>query len=840
MSNLDALTDVVITNPQNEQRLVYEDGIWVNKTIEPDVEPWVRPDDWLAIEQVGEEEEKFIGLKAIFEEDNFIALSAGTLPSSIQSNGSTTDGTSFTIASSSYQAGVLYVLSITNSVSSGSAAIPTSITGGAGAPSFSQVETTLFNSNLNRVTVYTAVPTESYTGTLAISFDSTQTGAVWNIFAVPTALTSVNQGIVQVSVSVGSSETPNTSLSSFGNSINSTFAVVATTSSSVTSGEGFTQFGNTAISTPTLRLSAEWKYDNNTTPWFAITSAPWAVVALEIAMDPLVTVDWGDGSSGTFSCFADKSYNYANISNNTITSKGYKQVIVTVTPVSGKNLSRLDINRRHSAPRLQAYETGWLDIEVGSPNFTSNGLVISSNSDVVSIRLLERIRIANLGGVTDMTNMFFGASALRSVILLNTSSVINMNGLFSGCISLTTVPLFNTASVTSMESMFNGCINLTSVPLYNTASVTSMVNMFTGCTLLNSVPLFNTANVTSMSFMFSSCNSITSVPLFNTASVTNMSGVLNFCRNLVSVPLFNTANVTNMSSMFSTCSSITSVPQFNTANVTNMSSMLNNCAYITEVPLFNTVAVTNMSSMFSGCRVLYTVPALNVANVTSFSSVFDTCRSLSKADLTNISSSISFLNCLLSMEELGNIFSNLNRVTTTATITVAGNIGADVAQTRTVTTTAQSNTVSTTNTFGIDIGDFVTGVGTGITTGVSVSSDVDANTLTLNNHGLANGTRIAFSALGTTTGVLIWNIYYVVSTTQNTFQIAITENGDPIDLTGTNSTMTLRYPSYVLSIDPNVSVTLSTPLATTGSGRVLSFRTLNAAIPLLQNWSVSF
>ena len=52
-------------------------------------------------------------------------------------------------------------------------------------------------------------------------------------------------------------------------------------------------------------------------------------------------VDWGDGNvtlhnSGTV---AQYQYNYASVSNSTLSSRGYKQVMIKVTPVSGNLLT---------------------------------------------------------------------------------------------------------------------------------------------------------------------------------------------------------------------------------------------------------------------------------------------------------------------------------------------------------------------------------------------------------------------------------------------------------------------------------------------------------------------
>jgi hypothetical protein len=132
------------------------------------------------------------------------------------------------------------------------------------------------------------------------------------------------------------------------------------------------------------------------------------------------------------------------------------------------------------------------------------------------------------------------------------------------------------------------------------------------------------------------------------------------------------------------------------------------------------------------------------------------------------------------------------------------------------------------------------GTGSGITTGISVTTDITTDTFTYTSHGLSNGTIVSFSAIGTTTGISTWIPYYVVNSQANTFQVSLTPNGSTIDLTGSNSTVTARYANYITSINPNVSITLSTPCASSATNSALSFRTLDTASALLRNWAITF
>jgi surface protein len=364
----------------------------------------------------------------------------------------------------------------------------------------------------------------------------------------------------------------------------------------------------------------------------------------------------------------------------------HKQVMVTVTTGAGGDFTQVQLNVKHNKPRLQKYDSGFLDLifnrvfgsapTIGSTSTTSASQVISFSklervqllnysptssgylfSDCTGLRSVNITTVGSFGigssangmfyncysltevplfdtqNVSNMSNMFYSCRSLTTVPLFNTAAVTNMKQMFYYCPSLTSVPVFNTAAVTDMSYMFWSCFSLTSVPLFNTAAVTTISNMLYGCSSLTSVPLFNTAAVTNMSFMFYDCSSLTSVPLFNTAAVTDMSYMLYGCSSLTSVPLFNTAAVTNMSSMFSGCISLVSVPLFNTAAVTDMTFMFNYCYNIRTVPLFNTAAVTNMLSMFDSCIELTTVPLFNTQNVVDMSSMFRGCRILTTVPL---------------------------------------------------------------------------------------------------------------------------------------------------------------------------------------------------------------
>lgn len=194
-----------------------------------------------------------------------------------------TDATSYTTASVTLVTGRLYLLSVENSHGTSATAV-SSITGG---PTFTSRSTTQYNSSLNRVSIWSAVPTSDYTGTLTIDFGATtQTGCVWSLNEFSGVDTASNDGIVQQAVGTGSSGTALSTLAAFGSANNATFAAhghAAATASAP--GSGFTELSDTTAATPAQALCTDWRVDNDTTADATFTSAQWGSCAVEIKAD---------------------------------------------------------------------------------------------------------------------------------------------------------------------------------------------------------------------------------------------------------------------------------------------------------------------------------------------------------------------------------------------------------------------------------------------------------------------------------------------------------------------------------------------------------------------------
>ena len=382
------------------------------------------------------------------------------------------------------------------------------------------------------------------------------------------------------------------------------------------------------------------------------------------------TVDWGDGTAAeniATGVQANHNYAWSALGAGTVTSRGYRQAIVTITPQAGQNLTTVNLLVKHNQSGLVgAGTTGWLDIRMAGSLITT--LTVGSISTTnCAHRMLEQFDFIGTNGVTSFSdkfrncpqfqslvslytglgttfaNMFNnGCTSLRTIPLLNTAAGSDFSSMFSGCTSLQTIPLLNTATGTNFTSMFNGCSSLQTIPLLNTAAGSDFSSMFSGCRSLQTIPLLNTAAGTTFFGMFTSCTSLQTIPLLNTAAGSNFATMFTSCTSLQTIPLLNTAAGTTFASMFSGCTSLQTIPLLNTAAGTTFASMFSSCTSLQTIPLLNTAAGTTFSNMFSGCSSLQTIPLLNTAAGTNFTSMFQNCTSLQTIPLLNTGAGANF------------------------------------------------------------------------------------------------------------------------------------------------------------------------------------------------------
>ena len=239
------------------------------------------------------------------------------------------------------------------------------------------------------------------------------------------------------------------------------------------------------------------------------------------------TVDWGDGLVENYAAnaVATHQFIYDEIDSNTLTTRGYRQALVSVTP-QGSNWTSGSIHQLGSTPYPTGTSTRWLDIQLAQNNTGSFTV-----RNPLTPRLLERFRWLGSNSMTSMSNMFNDCRSLQS-LELDTSGVSAMTFMFQNCLSLLTIPQLDTSNVTRMDFMFSDCTGLRTIPQLDTSNVTNMHGMFFVCRSLLTIPQLDVSNVNTMLVMFQNCTNLQTIPQLDTSSVTNMSNKFSGCAQL--------------------------------------------------------------------------------------------------------------------------------------------------------------------------------------------------------------------------------------------------------------------------------------------------------------------
>lgn len=425
-----------------------------------------------------------------------------------------------------------------------------------------------------------------------------------------------------------------------------------------------------------LALNAPTDNTEQFTGLLAITNDDSNYVTLLANSTGNYTVDWGDGTVTTHvaNTVAEKKYDYSTINDATLSSRGYKQVVVKLT---GTNIIHFQTMRPHSAiSSATSVLHTWLEYHINLPNCFFLRFNRGAWTNGAYQSWVEKVTINKLGNQTQLTSLFNSFYALQEVVInANTTVVTDTQYMFQDCYYLKSVPLFDTSNVTNISAMFNNCLSLETIPSFNFGSVITANSVFISCNSLNNVPALNLGNATSLYGFFQSCTNLTTIAGLTTTKCQDFGFMFSNCSSLETVPLFDTSKATSMLNMFSSCRSLTEVPAFNTSLVTQFSNMFSACQILKSIPSLNTQAGIAFTQMFIQCYSLDELPALNLTAGTTFTNMFITMNGIAKAPFVNIRNSFTFANQMLSRAAIVEIFNGLASGVTAKTITVSGNPG---------------------------------------------------------------------------------------------------------------------------------------------------------------------
>lgn len=332
-------------------------------------------------------------------------------------------------------------------------------------------------------------------------------------------------------------------------------------------------------------------------------------------------VDWGDGVVETFNSGVIASHNY-DFNNTelygTLTTRGYKQAIIAITPTTGV-FTICNLNVKIPSPTgLQQYNTGFLDLNINLPSLgTGTRLIIARGLGTGLVRhaSLERVNITSWGANTSTSGLFFGCSRLQSLNEME----------------------WDMTNISDVSNMFRSCaaISKLNCSTWNTDGIFNWAHAFLACQGLVSfvAPPSGKINSTSLLNLFNSCYSLEELDL---------SG-------------WNVSSVTDMNSIFKSCFSLRYL------NITG----------------WNTSAVTNATYMFAACPALERVPTIDLSAVNTITdqAFCGASSSLTRMQATGINVSVNMANCMFGATALNEIYTNLSANGSGKTITVTGNYG---------------------------------------------------------------------------------------------------------------------------------------------------------------------
>jgi hypothetical protein len=377
------------------------------------------------------------------------------------------------------------------------------------------------------------------------------------------------------------------------------------------------------------------------------------------------TVDWGDGlGTVNYATGVQANYNiaWANVSSGTLTTRGYRQALITITPQGAGTLTNLNLQRKNSSNTATGVPANnWLEVAICSAALTTFNI----GGTTAYASFLEKINFVETGTITTMASVFADCWSLQSVNApTNITSTADLSNCFQRCYSLRTAPSFPTiTSPTSLASMFDSCWNLQDPGTIAANNTVSAFNMFQNCYNLINGPAFsgvsltlsdprsifsncyclrNAPNLTigtapaGLNTMFSNCVELRTAPMIrlpSSGATYAATSMFSNCHNLKTIPNYDWSRCSNFTTVFNACASLESIGPIDASNATTLNSMFTGCQSLKNVGTITTTsALTNLGNMFQNCYSLQAGPVITVTSgVTVLISMYASCRSLTYA-----------------------------------------------------------------------------------------------------------------------------------------------------------------------------------------------------------------
>jgi len=325
-------------------------------------------------------------------------------------------------------------------------------------------------------------------------------------------------------------------------------------------------------------------------------------------------------------------------------------------------------------------------------------------------------------------------------------------------------------------------------------------------------------NVTLLNLTFYQCVNLTSVPTFNTVNCTNFNGTF-ASTNLTTLPLINTSKGTNFTSYSITNPSLTTFANIDTSNGnTSFSQFITSCNALTYVPAVNLIKAISTIDMSAN-------PSLN------------------RIDATNCNVNMTVASCNMNANNLQQLFANslVGNTSTSRTITITSNPGADTPITKTANIASGNTRIVMSNTVGLANG--MVGTNSTLTFRTTCTLNANASITTAASATISNNTVVSMDSISIPTQGSLANFtpYFAVNASGTTFQVSLTQGGSAVsfgDGTFGGSGFVTRIP-IIVNVSTNAYVDIQSSTNQTLTNTSVTFRTLDVRKALAKNWAIT-
>jgi hypothetical protein len=346
------------------------------------------------------------------------------------------------------------------------------------------------------------------------------------------------------------------------------------------------------------------------------------------------TVDWGDGSTENFASgeTAEHTYDYASVNPSTLSERGYRQVIVAVTPQNPGELNLLDLSVRHTNVIGPSSSCPWLEIGLSMPNASDGGIYL------YHLRSLEIVTICDTGGLTSMYEFFYECDALKKAEIINIPNVEDISYLFEYCESLSIAILPELPVY--CESIFYGCGALDYVYIASLGSPYYIDYIFEGTDngFIREVVIGNTG--TDMYYLFSNVL-VESVTIKDASLLESAEAAFYENSTLKNLYMPPSPNLVDASYMFEYCYALENVQFSDLSSLGTAYDMFYECYSLRNVSFPSTPMLTSLYGAFEYCYSMEKVVFQNLSSLEYIDYALYSCSGLREVSLPLIPPGVS-------------------------------------------------------------------------------------------------------------------------------------------------------------------------------------------------------